>query len=455
MFPSAFARFLAEAPLCVMARVAVENLFRPERLDTLFSTVACRQYVRKVRFSQVVELMMAVVLRLDGSVLAAWRRRREVLGFSEQAVYDKLAGMELGVSAALVTDAAEQCKAALEALDARHSPWLPGFRARILDGNLLSKTQGRLREHRATWAAALPGRVLAVYDPEFDLVTDVFLTPDAHAQERTLADDVLAAVKERDLWIADRNFCTMKLLFGIADADARFVIRQHAKLNGSPSGSVRDEGRADTGSVREQDLDLQWQGRTLRVRRVTLTLDAPTRDGDREIHILTNLGKEEAAAAKTAELYRERWSIEGRFYEMAQTLGGEPETLAYPRAALFAFCLALAASNAMALTRAALRRQHGAEAIKGMSRHYMAEETTRTYAGMMVALPPHRWARLRGLSPTQLAVTLLEAATHVAPANYRKSKRGPKKPPSPKSTYRNGGHVSTHRLLEQRKLTKK
>ena len=36
----------------------------------------------------------------------------------------------------------------------------------------------------------LPGRVLAVYEPDVDLVTRVFLTPDGHASERSL----LAAV---------------------------------------------------------------------------------------------------------------------------------------------------------------------------------------------------------------------------------------------------------------------
>ena len=54
-------------------------------------------------------------------------------------------------------------------------------------------------------------------DPELGLARQVFLTPDGHAQERSLLDDVLQTVRERDLWMADRNFCTMKFLFAIAD----------------------------------------------------------------------------------------------------------------------------------------------------------------------------------------------------------------------------------------------
>ena len=48
-------------------------------------------------------------------------------------------------------------------------------------------------------------------------------------------------------------------------------------------------------------------------RRVTVELDAPTRDGDTEVHILTNLPAAVASAARVAELYRRRWTIEAAF----------------------------------------------------------------------------------------------------------------------------------------------
>ena len=39
-------------------------------------------------------------------------------------------------------------------------------------------------------------------------------------------------------------------------------------------------------------------------------LDTPTRDGDREIHILTDLPAEAVDAITVAELYRKRWTLE-------------------------------------------------------------------------------------------------------------------------------------------------
>src|SRR5437763_14919661 len=108
MIPAAFNPFLEQTPLCVMTRTTLECLFRPERLDALFRDTAHRQYHKEVLFSQVVELMLSVVLRLDPSVNAASHNRAATLPVSDQAIYDKLRRMALDLSAALVADAAVQ-----------------------------------------------------------------------------------------------------------------------------------------------------------------------------------------------------------------------------------------------------------------------------------------------------------------------------------------------------------
>ena len=53
----------------------------------------------------------------------------------------------------------------------------------------------------------------------------------------------------------------------------------------------------------------------------------------------TAYSPEEADAIQLAEAYRKRWTIEGMFLEMTETLSCEIDTLGYPKAALFAFCL--------------------------------------------------------------------------------------------------------------------
>ena len=446
MLPKAFRQFVEQRPICVMARAVLENLFLPQRLDAIFESAAQRQYTRTLLFSAVVELMLAVVLCVEPSVYAAYRRRKKRLGVSDQALYDKLDCMELGIVAALVEDSARQAAGVIDALGARRKPWLPGYRVRILDGNHLSGTEHRPEVLRTTWAAALPGKVLDVIEPETGLSTHVFLTPDGHANERTLLDDVLAMVRERDVWIADRNFCTLKFLFKIAAACAFFIIRQHATLKGKLRGRRRLIGMGPTGKVYEQAIELTFEDVTLTLRRITITLNQPTRDGDWELHVLTNLPAK-ISAVVVAKLYAKRWTIETLFLEVTQTLACEIDTLAYPKAALFIFCLALVAANAVAVIKAALRVAHGETEADALSGYYLVLEIEQTYDGMMVALPPPCWTLFRRMGPKQFGAALLKIAAHVDLSIYRKSKRGPKKPPAKRGRYKNGGHVSTHKLL--------
>jgi hypothetical protein len=448
MLPPAFEAFVQQRPICVMARAVVENLFRPERLDTLFQRTAEKQYQRTLLFSSVVELMHAVILGAEPSVYAAYRRRRTALGVSDQAVYDKLDGMELGLSAALVRDSAGQVAPVIDELKARREPWLPGYTMRILDGNHLSATEHRLEPLRTIWDAPLPGRALVVLEPETGLATDAFLTPDGHAQERTLLDEVLRTVRERDVWMADRNFCTLKFLFVIAGKPAFFVIRQHGTLKGRLVGKRRRVGTGTTGIVYEQAIELTFEEQTQTFRRLTVELREPTRDGDMVLHLLSNLPAD-IAGLPIAELYRKRWTIETLFYEVTQTLVCEIDTLCYPPAALFVFCLALLAANAVALIKAALRAAHGDEEADALSGYYMALEIKQVHEGMMIALPPACWAVFGTMNARDFAQTLKDIAQHVDLKYHRKSPRGPKKPPPAKSKYKNGGHVSTHKLLTE------
>ena len=130
------------------------------------------------------------------------------------------------------------------------------------------------------------------------LATDVVLCEDGHAQERSLLDQIVAIVAAKDLWIADRNFCTTDFLFGIARRGGFFVIRQHAStLHWEFVGKRRACGRIDTGKVFEQTIRATNDaGEILILRRVTVLLDQPTRDGETELHLLTNVPAKDARA---------------------------------------------------------------------------------------------------------------------------------------------------------------
>jgi IS4 transposase len=341
----------------------------------------------------------------------------------------------------------------IAAMGGERPAWLAGYPIRTLDGNHLAGTQHRLVELRTVGAGALPGHALVVLDPQAMLVTDVFPCEDGHAQERSLLDQVLEAIRSGEVWVADRNFCTTGFAFGIARRGGYFVIRQHqATLHIELIGERRSCGRTETGMVYEQGVRLTDEaGEVLRGRRITVELDRPTRDGETEIHILTNLPTVVADALTVAELYRRRWTVESAFGELATCLNGEVNTLGYPKAALFAFCVALVAYNVLSVVKGALRSVHGDEAVEEVSGYYLADEIAGTHRGMMIAIPEDEWVVFAGLSPTALGKVLKSLAAKVRLSTLRKHRRGPKRPQPKRASGAKITHVSTARLLAVRK----
>jgi IS4 transposase len=449
-----FERFAAVSPVTVMARAALENALSPSTVDALFEDVAEHQYTRTLLFSDVVDLMAMVVCKVRPSINAADKKYAETLGVTRKAVYNKINGVEPAVGAALVRHTAAALAPVIDAMGGRRAAWLPGYRVRVLDGNHLPGTEHRLQPLRTERAGALPGQALVVFDPEAALAIDTIPCEDGHAQERSLTEPILALVRPGDLWIADRNFCTTALLFGIVARRGSFVVRQHGStLTWEAAGPRQAKGRCNTGEVFEQPVRLTGpEGRTLLLRRVTVVLDKPTRDGDREIHLLTDLPEDVAAARAVAEMYRHRWTVETAFQEMEATLHGEIAALGYPRAALFTLCVALVAYNLMSVVKGALRSVHGTDAVDtGVSGSDLAEEVSGTTRGMMITIPEDEWTVFHGLPASEMGEVLRELARRVRLSHYRKQPRGPKKPKPKKASGYDKKHLSTAKLLRNQK----
>jgi hypothetical protein len=451
MLPSIFDRFVNGSPVTVMLRGVLEHVLPSKEIDQLFTDTAEQQYTRELLFSSVVELMCAVVCRIRPSVHAAYQADPDRIGVSLRALYDKLAKVEPGTSAALVAHTARKLKPLIERLGGGLPKLLSGYRVRILDGNHLAGTEHRLKELRTLAAGALPGQTLVVLDAETVVVTEVLCCEDGHAQERATLPGVVPLIAARDLWVADRNFCTTDFWFALADRKACGVIRHHANLSWQPLSRRRYCGRCATGKVSEQRIRIQQDsGAFLELRRITIALDQKTRDGDTEIHILSNLPAR-IRAKVIARLYQKRWTIETAFQELTVALKCEINTLAYPKAALFGFCVALLAFNVLSVVKAALRAVHGAEEIADrLSGYYLADEIAGTYRGMVIAIPPEHWEVFGTMTTVQLVRVLKDLARKVDLAKLTKHPRGPKKPKPQRRRRKGVTHVSTARILAKR-----
>ena len=452
-----FSPFLAASPLSVMARGLIEHALAPTDLDRLFEKYAKKQYTRKVTFSSLVELIGLVVCGKQPSVCSAYQTNPGSVAASLTAVYNKLHGIEDSISTLLVEQTAERLSPLVEQVGGLYPESVPGYRMRILDGNHLAGTEHRLPETRDESAAPLPGQSLAVFEPARRLITDIICCQDGHAQERSLLDEIVARVKERDLWLADRNFCVRHFLSSIAGRLGFFVIREHANLNPKVIGKLHRRGRIASGRVSQQTISIDGaDGKSLILRRVVLELDEPTRDGETIITLVTNLPVNEVHARVVAKVYQERWLIEGAFLELSTVLQCEVKALCYPAAALFAFCVAVVAYNMLGVLKAALRGTHGAEKIdKEVSGYYIAGELKRVYEGMMIAIPDEYWRVFGAMPSAEFAAFLREMAARVFLPKYKKHPRGPKKPPVKRRHRQDHPHVSTAQLLAARKIKKK
>jgi hypothetical protein len=436
--------FRQKTPLSCLLYGLLERCFSAERINQIFLENANNQYTREILFSTVCELMLGVVLKIHPSVNAAYQKQVEPLGFTVSALYEKLKGVEIQVSSALLRDTASDLSHILDKLGSKPEPWLPGYAIRILDGNCLAASEKRLSVLKDVGGGALPGKSLVVFDPERRLLLDVFPCEDGHAQERSLLAGVARAMWPGEAWVADRNFCTLGFLALVHERGAYALIRLHANLpfvEKTPFSLVeKGEGRR----ILSQGIEVDGRD----YRRVRVELDAPTRDGDRHIDILTDLPPEIGAVA-VADIYRKRWSLETVFQRVEKHFNSEIETLAFPKAALFGFALSLVAYNIFSVMLSALDSAHEKPVSDGLSGYYVAHEIAATFLALIRLGGVLDWRFAAACSPPEFAGWLRETALRVPLHTLKKHGRGPKKlkqkpPYDPKKP-----HVSTYQLLKK------
>jgi IS4 transposase len=444
-----FDRFVEQSPISVMFRGLIENVFAEGVLNELFDRHAQRQYPRELMFSTMVDLLSLVVVGTRKSVHAAWKARNAEIEVSVKAVYDKLSGTEPLVSEAFVRETTARLQPLLK--PASHpGPLVRGYTTRILDGNHLAGTDRRLKELRRFGAAPLPGMTVAILDPQQQLILEVFTSKDAYESEYTMIPRVLDSVQPGQLWLLDRGFCCAQLIAGVMDRQAAFIVRQHAA---HPTCELTGKRRKVTvigsGVVYEQPVRVRLSdGRVTMLRRITLKLNSATRDGDRELHLLSNLPAR-ISAGKIAAAYAGRWKIETAFQELATVLRSEINTLGYPGAALFGFCLAVVLYNVLSVIRSIASHVHRKQLEGGkLSSYYLSDEIAGTARGMEIAIPQQHWNEAFGsLSTRQMQRVLHELAKHVRIAAFKTNPWTPKQPQPKRITNRRRPHLSTQRIL--------
>lgn len=104
------------------------------------------------------------------------------------------------------------------------------------------------------------------------------------------------------------------------------------------------------------------------------------------------------------------------------------------------------------IIKAALSVEHGAPTVEEkVSGYYLADEIEMTCRGMMIAIKEEEWFLYRDATPFQLVRLLKQLSKNVKMAKHLKHPRGPKRPKVMLKSDRNRPHVSTARLIANRK----
>jgi hypothetical protein len=299
--------------------------------------------------------------------------------------------------------------------------------------------------------APLPGQALVLRDNATGLFVDVLPCGDAYTNERALLAELRDWWRPGDVVVADSNFCTEELFRQLAAAEAFAVIRHHGSVGLHPLGKARRMGRNDSGEIWEQPV--RYAETELTMRCVSIRLDQPTRDGDSEIRVLSTLPAEAAGAGAIAEAYRGRRGIENAFQELEAAVRSEIDTLAYPQAALFGFCIGLVLCNLLQVVRVAAAATPAAPPAERISGVGMGQQIA-TYLGALLLLElPTSWPQ-GSWSVARMAAWLQGVAASIDWRRYTKSQRGPKKAKQFERGHRSSPHASVARIIKQRSKKK-
>jgi len=442
------------SPLTVLVRGAIERWLAPPILAEIASDCAISNYERKITLQALTAIMLDAVLGMQPTVHAAAIARRDEWSGSIQALYAKFGRIDPQFAAGLVKRTADGI---LPLLTSPRMAGKPGNTSiKVVDGTMPDGSEHRLGVLRELAAAGLPAQAVVIYDLRTGVCDRVAVDEDAYASEKVLAEALLQEAVAGEIYVADRGFCTCRLMAQLIERDAFFVFREHAyDLVYEEQSPEQISGRCSTGVVLEGKVRLCDRIRKCvwELRRIHVQLDTPTQSGEKDLWLLTNLPPE-CLAVEIAELYHRRWQVERHFHFIKRELHGQMPSLGEPRAAIFALCVSLAAGNLLAFVKHFQPKEPKRQATKqrpALSGYYLALEISRSYAAIEALTKARDWRAVGELSSRSFCTWAMKLARRIPWSRYVSHPRGPKQRPPPRVSGKHRHHFSTYRLLQSKK----
>jgi hypothetical protein len=442
---------LAEAVLRLSRQVLDDGF-----LADLFERCRGTGSEQKVNFALLTLLMFDALNEHQGSGRQSFHAARAERGLpaTDAAVYGKLRRVPLPLSEAFLREATARLRCYLPRAACQQAPAALGeFAVMIVDGKKLKRLPKRLGALRHTHGKVLGGKVVAGLLLNEGLVVAMHVSPDGEANDAPLTPGLLSQLTEgsqqqRRLYVADRQFCDLKIPASIQSAGQAFVIRFCKKTSFFPEAEPACSRHAQR---LVQDV-VGWVGsprdpRRLRVRQITLA-----RAEEEDVILVTNLFDATRYPAELLlELYLQRWTIERVFQQVTEVFHLDTFVASSPQGAIFQFALCALLYNLLQALRSYLAVAHQ-HAVRSLSTEMIFVDACKQLTASAQLISNN--TLLEWLDQTadamHLPTRLLALATRTWSSLWLKSPA--KKPTRPKANRPvPGNHSSAWKLIQAAK----
>lgn len=444
---------LARLPLAEAVWLLLRYVLDDRFLAALFEEHRGTGSEQRVSFSLLVELMNAALWEHRGSGRQAFRAAREAgqLAATDAAVYGKLRRVPVELSEAFLRQATARLREVLpEGLESELPPSVRGLQVLVVDGKKLKKLPKRLQALRAVRGKVLGGKVVAGLLLNEGLVVTIHASPDGEANDAPLTPGLMAQgdFPGQRLYVADRQFCDLKIPRLIDTQGHAFLVRFNRKTSFCPE---REQEFCDAQGrlVREA-----WglMGRPAEPRRMPVRQITLVRPGEEDVILITNLQDEAAyPAAELLEVYLARWTIERVFQQITEVFHLQKFVGSTPQGAIFQFALCALLYNLIHVIRGYIAHHQRRPARSLSSEMIFGDVCDQLTAGSLL-LEPRQLSLL--LDQPLTSVLVKTRLAHLLAGSWKslwiKCPPKKKRPPTLQRAVR-GGHSSAWKLIQAAK----
>jgi hypothetical protein len=424
-------------------------------LGELFEAFRGTGSEQKVTFTALIDLIHKALVEHGGSGRKAFHAARLAgeLQATDAAVYGKLRRVPLELSEAFLERTTERLRDVLPAgLQGSLPPSVQGLQVLVVDGKKLKKLPKRLGVLRGVHGKVLGGKIVVGLLLNEGLIVSMHASPDGEANDAPLTPGLLAkcqaAFAGRHLYVADRQFCDLKIPRLIDEQGHAFLIRYSRKMRFFPE-KQREFQDAQGRTVREAwgYLGHPADSRRMYVRQITLV-----RPDDEDVVLITNLLDEaQFPATELLAVYLARWRIERVFQQITEVFHLQQFIGSTPQGAIFQFALCGLLYNLIQVVRGYIAhlQQRPAESLS--SEMIFSDVTDQMKAAALFVTPEQLSQHLEPpLAADQLRARLLQLLAGQWSTLWIKSPPKKKRPP-PIRRRVPGNHCSAWKLIQQAK----